>query len=91
MNENGNDYANSRYKFFIDSGFENVSTYIDENGGIWFFKNDVVRILGIESPHDVTKGLENSGLFVPLDSIEGSRICIKILGGVYNERKCICE
>lgn len=89
MNEN--DYTNSGHKFFTDSGFENVKTYNDGDGGIWFFKNDVVRILNIESPYDVTKGLENSGLFIPLDSIEGSRICIKILGGVYNERKRICK
>lgn len=71
---NGNVYANSRYKIFNDLGLGDVRTYIDENGIVWFFMNDIARILNIKNPSDITRRLENSGLFAPLDSIEGGRI-----------------
>ena len=71
---NGNVYANSRYKIFNDLGLGDVRTYVDENGGIWFFLNDIARILDIKNPRDITRRLGNSGLFAPVDSIDGGRI-----------------
>ena len=64
MNENGNGnvYANSRYKIFNDLGLGDVRTYTDENGGIWFFMNDIARILDIKNPRDIVANLRVMGL-----------------------------
>ena len=64
MNENvnGNIYANSRYKIFNDLGLGEVRTYIDEQGVVWFFMNDIARILDIKNPRDIVANLQNSGL-----------------------------
>lgn len=62
MNENGNVYANSKYKIFNDLGLGDVRTYVDENGSIWFFMNDIARILDIKNPRDIVANLQNSGL-----------------------------
>lgn len=71
---NGNVYADSRYKIFRDLGLGDVRTYVDENGGIWFYMNDIARILGVANPRDITRRLGNSGLFAPVDTIDGGRI-----------------
>lgn len=60
-NRNGNVYANSRYKIFNDLGLGDVRTYVDENGGIWFYMNDIARILDIRNPRDITARLRKSG------------------------------
>ena len=64
MNENGNGnvYANSRYKIFNDLGLGDVRTYVDENGGIWFFMNDIARILEVANPRNITAKLRKMGL-----------------------------
>ena len=74
MNENGNIYANSKYKIFNDLGLGEVRTYIDDKGVVWFFMNDIARILDIKNPSDTTRRLENSGLSAPLDTIEVGKI-----------------
>ena len=71
---NGNIYANSKYKIFNDLGLGDVRTYVDEKGVVWFFMNDIARILDIKNPSDTTRRLENSGLSAPLDTIEVGKI-----------------
>lgn len=71
---NGNIYANSKYKIFNDLGLGDVRTYTDDKGIVWFFMNDIARILDIKNPSDTTRRLENSGLSAPLDTIEVGKI-----------------
>lgn len=63
MNENTNSnvYADSRYKIFNDLNLGDVRTYVDEEGGLWFYMNDIARILDIANPRNVVAGLRNSG------------------------------
>lgn len=82
MNENGNGnvYANSRYKIFNDLGLGDVRTYIDENGGIWFYMNDIARILDIKNPRDITANLHNSGLSSYVGFSDGGKTHINRYG-----------
>lgn len=62
MKENGNVYANSKYKIFNDLGLGDVRTFVDDKGAIWFFMNDIARILDVKNPRDIVANLQNSGL-----------------------------
>lgn len=62
MNENGNVYANSKYKIFNDLGLGEVRTYVDEQGAVWFFMNDIARILEVDNPRNITAKLRRMGL-----------------------------
>lgn len=73
-NSNGNVYANSRYKIFNDLGLGNVRTYIDEKGNIWFFMNDIARILDIKSPRDVVANLRKMGFSACVGNSDGGKI-----------------
>lgn len=62
MNTKGNVYANSRYEIFKELNLGDVRTYIDEKGVIWFYMNDIARILDIKNPRDITAKLRKMGL-----------------------------
>ena len=60
-NTNGNVYANSRYKIFNDLNLGEVRTYVDKEGSLWFYMNDIARILDIKNPRDVVSSLRTIG------------------------------
>lgn len=74
MNGNGNIYANSKYKIFNDLGLGDVRTYVDEKGVVWFFMNDIARILDIKNPRDIVANLHNSGLSAYVGISDGGKI-----------------
>lgn len=74
MNENGNVYDNSRYKIFKDLELGNVRTYVDEKGEVWFFMNNIARILDIKNPNLIISNLCNSGLSDSIGISDESRI-----------------
>lgn len=74
MKENGNVYANSKYKIFNDLGLGDVRTYVDEQGVVWFFMNDIARILDIKNPRDIVANLHNSGLSAYVGISDGGKI-----------------
>ena len=74
MNGNGNIYANSKYKIFNDLGLGDVRTYVDGKGVVWFFMNDIARILDIKNPRDIVANLHNSGLSAYVGISDGGKI-----------------
>ena len=74
MNGNGNIYANSKYKIFNDLGLGDVRTYVDEKGVVWFFMNDIARILDVKNPRDIVANLRNSGLSAYVGISDGGKI-----------------
>ena len=80
MNENGNIYGNSRYKIFRDLGLGDVRTYVDENGIVWFYMNDIARILDIKNPRDIVANLHNSGLSSYVGISDGGKTHINRYG-----------
>lgn len=61
MNGNGTYYGDTRCVIFKDLDLGEVRTHVDENGELWFFEDDVARILGIKKPRDVSVKLRKTG------------------------------
>lgn len=74
MNENGNVYANSKYKIFNDLGLGGVRTYVDEQGVVWFFMNDIARILEVDNPRNITAKLRRMGLGGSVQNLDTSTL-----------------
>ena len=55
------DNNKERYKVFNKSELGDLRAYIDENGEMWFFINDVAKILGVTNPGSITYRLRKSG------------------------------
>ena len=76
MNENTNEnvYSNSRYEVFKNLNLGEIRT-IEKEGDryIWFYMNDICKILDIANPRNVTARLVDFGLEEALDTIEGYR------------------
>ena len=74
MNENGNIYANSKYKIFNDLGLGDVRTYVDDKGVVWFFMNDIARILEVDNPRNITAKLRRMGLGGSVQTLDTSTL-----------------
>ena len=73
-NTNENDYSNSRYKIFKNLNLGEVRTMRKEGDRyVWFYMNDICKILGIQNSSEVTARLVDWGLDMALDTVEGYR------------------
>ena len=87
MNENTNEnvYSNSRYKIFKNLNLGEVRTVKKEGDRyIWFYMNDICKILDIADPGNVTARLVDFGLEMELDTIEGNRTHTNQYGATYD-------
>ena len=84
MNENTNEnvYSNSRYKIFKNLNLGEVRT-IEKEGDryIWFYMNDICKILDIANSRNVTARIKDMGLDIAIDKIDVNKTLTNRHGG----------